>query len=142
MGKMAVNEVTTTIVGRIASDITVRTSPQGKNWARFTVISQERRFDSENNVWVEGDRLFVSVSCWGWTAVNVQRSLSKGDPVVVMGRVGTHEYESASGEKRVSLDLAARAVGPDLSGCWAVVTRPSREPVAEQPLPLSTPSAA
>ena len=139
---MAYNEITTTVVGRVASEVTVRTTAQGKSWARFALISHERRFDSESNVWVDGDRLYVSVSCWGWMAANVQRSLTKGDPVVVMGRLGTHEYDSSTGEKRTSIDLTARAVGPDLSSCTATVTHPARDQVADEPLPLAVPAAA
>lgn len=152
---MAVNEVVTTAIGRVASDITVRTTPQGRSVASFRLITQERRYDKETNLWLDGDRMFFSVSCWGWTAANVHRSLTKGDPVVVSGRLSIREYESASGEQRVSLDLNARAVGPDLSACSAVVTRPARDqsatdepvgdqqdPAVAQPLPLPVSTAA
>lgn len=135
---MAVNEVVTTAVGNVATDVTVRTTPTGKNVARFGLVCTERRFDKETSLWMDGDRLFFSVSCWGWAA-NVQRSLSKGDPVVVTGRLATREYVTATGEKRVSLDLTARAVGPDLTSCVATVTRPARDPVVEQPLPMEVP---
>jgi single-strand DNA-binding protein len=139
---MAYNEVTTTAIGRVATDVSVRTTAQGKNFANFGMVTTERRFDRESNLWLDGDSLFFSVTCWGWTATNVQRSLSKGDPVMVTGRLNTREYESSTGEKRTSLDLTARAIGPDLSACTAVITKPSRDNAIEAPLPLSVPAAA
>jgi single-strand DNA-binding protein len=139
---MAYNEVTTTAIGRVATDINVRTTAQGKNVANFRLVTQERRFDKDTNLWLDGERMFFTVSCWGWMATNVQRSLSKGDPVVVSGRLTLREYKADSGEERVSLDLTARAIGPDLSACTATITRPARDTATEEPLPLPMPAAA
>ena len=139
---MAYNEVVTTAIGRIITDIAVRTTTQGRNVATFRLATQERRFDRETGIWSDGDQVFFSVSCWGWMATNVQRSLAKGDLVVVTGRIKVREYVTDSGEKRESLDLTARAIGPDLATCTAVVTRQSRDQTVEESLPLPVPTAA
>lgn len=139
---MAYNEVVTTAIGHIATDITVRTTTQGRNVATFRLVTQERRYDRETGLWSDGERVFFSVSCWGWMATNVQRSLAKGDLVVVTGRIKIREYVTDSGDKRESLDLTARAIGPDLSVCSAVVTRQSKDHAVEEPLPLPMSTAA
>ena len=51
---------------------------------------------------------------WRTTALNAARSLRKGDPVIVQGRLSTEEWVGADGP-RTSLVLDASALGPNLA---------------------------
>ena len=110
------------IVGRVITDITQRTLPNGDKMCSFRMVARERRFNRDSQEWVDGDRLFVSVKCWRKLAENVPASLFKGDDVVVYDRLYLNEYE-VNGETRSAVELDARTVGPDLSRCTAILQR-------------------
>jgi len=81
----------------------------------------------------KGDRLFVTVTCWRKLANGVAASLSKGDPVVVTGRLFTRGYE-VEGQKRSVTEVDAIAVGPDLSRCSAELLRVRRAASEDAPI--------
>ncbi|MBA2308221.1 MAG: single-stranded DNA-binding protein [Pseudonocardiales bacterium] len=124
------NETVTTIVGNVISELTPRRTAAGVRVVGFRMASNERRFDKATGEWVDGDRLYVSVTCWRKLAIGVSASLVKGDPVVVTGRLYTREYEY-EGKHRSVTELEANAVGPDLSRCTADVQRVRREATAD-----------
>ena len=126
------------IVGRVISELTSRTMPSGDKMISFRMVARERRYNRENQEWVDGDKLFIGVKCWRKLAENVQASLFKGDDIVVYGRMYLNEYE-ANGETRSAVELEARAIGPDLSRWPAMVQRPLRADTSSEP--AMTPSA-
>jgi single-strand DNA-binding protein len=126
------NETVTTIVGNIISEVKQRRTADGIRVAGFRVASNERRYDRASEQWVDGDRLYVSVTCWRKLARGVGASLVKGDPVVVTGRLYTRGYE-VEGQKRSITELEAIAVGPDLSRCLAELDRARREATEDVP---------
>jgi single-strand DNA-binding protein len=90
------------------------------------MASNERRYDKGADQWVDGDHLYVTVTCWRRLAAGVAASLVKGDPVMVRGRLYTRDYE-VEGQRRYSTEVEAASVGPDLARCTADVQRPRRE---------------
>lgn len=119
---MALNQTSVTIVGRLASKPDHRLTTNDVDITHFRLASNERRFDRNAEQWVNGDQLFIDVTCWRRLAFNVSSCLAKGDPVVVTGRLYTYEYE-VEGKRRSSIRMEATAVGPDLSWITAAVRR-------------------
>lgn len=122
---MAVGETVVTMVGNVLSEVTRRTVSDGVSVVNFWLRSNERRRDRETGEWVDGRHLSVKVSCWRRLAEGVHLSLSKGDPVIVTGRLFTNEYE-VDGQQRSVPELEAFAVGPNLTLCTALVQRGRR----------------
>ena len=117
------NETPVTVVGNVASEMRVRRfGPDEERVVGFRVASSERRWDRETQSWIDGDRFSAWVTCWRRLGDGVVRSLAKGDPVVVSGRLSVREYE-ADGQRRFSTEIVASAVGPDLSRSTATVAR-------------------
>ncbi len=110
------NETLVTIIGTVITDVTPKKTQDGTRIASFRVASNQRKFDKESQAWVDGDSLFVAVTCWRDLAKHVSASLVKGDPVIVMGRLYTRQYEQ-EGQRRSITELDARTVGPDLARC-------------------------
>jgi hypothetical protein len=81
-------ETPLTVVGRVITDISQRVVPSGDMVCSFRIVSTERKFNREAQEWVDGDQLFLQVTCWRKLAENVSSSLFKGDNVVVSGRDG------------------------------------------------------
>src|ERR671916_3160295 len=79
--------------------------------ANFRVASTSRRFERDNNRWVDGDTLRVRVTCWRRLAENVGASIAVGDPVVVVGRLYTRDWTDSDNNARVSYEMEAVAVG-------------------------------
>ena len=107
-------ETLVTVIGNITENPRMRRTEHGTDVASFRIASTARRKDRETGEWVDGNKLYVSVSCWRQLAVNVVDSLRKGDPVVVSGRLSTREYEK-DGQRRSSFELEANALGHDLT---------------------------
>lgn len=129
-------EVTVTVTGTVASEPMKRSTKDGATVVGFRLASTPRRLDRSTGEWSDGETLFFGVSCWRRTAENVVASLSKGDGVLVTGRLSTRSYVTSSGEQRSSLDIDATAVGPDLSRATA---RPVRVP-RQQSEPVAAPA--
>jgi single-strand DNA-binding protein len=123
---MTMFETYVTVVGAVISDPIQRTTATGDKWCTFRMAANERRFNRESQTWVDGDKLYVSVKCWRKLAENVPPSVFKGDHVIVNGRLYLNQYE-VNGEPKSMVEVDARAVGPDLSRCTALVQRPPRD---------------
>lgn len=121
------SQATLTVVGNVATDPIMRRTMDGTSVASFRLASTERKFDKATGEWVDGETLFISVSCWRRLAEGVQTALSKGDPVVVVGKVYTRNFEF-EGQTRITTDMTATAVGPDLSRCTVTLERQPRRP--------------
>ncbi|SDD51666.1 single-stranded DNA-binding protein [Actinokineospora iranica] len=114
-------ETTVTLVGKVVGEIAKRRYENDTRLTRFRLMSKERRYDPEADKWVDGHTMFVSVNCWRRLGENVAVSLSRGDYVVVTGRLYHREYESEN-QQRLSVELDAVSVGPDLSRCATTIT--------------------
>ena len=108
------NDTQMTIVGNVVDSPKLRRTKNGHLVASFRVASTPRRFDREQQAWVDGDTLFVSVTAWRSLAENVADSLRKGQPVVVMGRYCQREYKQNE-TLRTAYELEASTIGHDLS---------------------------
>ena len=120
-------ETVVTVVGNLTADPELKFTPSGAAVANFTVASTPRNYDKGSNAWVDGDALFMRCSVWRQAAENVAESLSRGDRVMVQGRLKQRSYETAQGEKRTVVELEVEDVGPALKYATAKVTRISRD---------------
>ena len=116
------NETSVTVVGNVVDTPQRRKTEGGHSVASFRIASTGRRYDRGEGRWIDGDSLYLKVTCWRALADNVDRSVVKGDPVVVTGRLFTRSYE-VEGQRRSSYELEAQALGLDLSRGTATFTR-------------------
>jgi single-strand DNA-binding protein len=119
---MAIGETILTLNGNVCGDLTRRTLHDGGDVVSFWLRANERRFDKSTGTWVDGKHFATRVTCWRRLAGQVYESLGKGDPVIVVGKLHTTEYES-EGQRRFGTELEAFAVGPNLAFCTAQVRR-------------------
>jgi single-strand DNA-binding protein len=117
-------ETPITVTGRVVTDVATRVTAAGAKVADFRILCQERRYDSEQETWVDGDRLYMRVTGWR-TLAEGMGALEKGDRVLVSGRLKVQEYTGPDGTLRTSTEIDARAVGPDLAWHTVIVNRRS-----------------
>lgn len=116
------NDTTMTIVGNVVDDPRKRETKNGFAVTNFRVASTSRRYDREQERFVDHGTLYVTVTCWRAMAENVYNSLRKGQPVVVTGRYYMREY-TVEEQVRTAYELEATAVGHDLSRGTSQFTR-------------------
>lgn len=106
-----------TVVGWVGSDLRSYhlDGTGGVPYAQFRLGSTRRVVDRQTGEFRDGPTLWFTVKAWRATAANLARSLHKGDPVVVVGRLGQSEWVAQDGAARSELVLEAVAVGHDLT---------------------------
>jgi single-strand DNA-binding protein len=122
-----------TVIGNVVSS-PERRRTQNSNVTNFRVAATERRFDSATQDWIDGHSFFVDIECWGELGGNVAHSISKGDPVVVVGAIRTDEWESEQG-RRSRPRIRAEAVAPNLARGVADFRRTTRAAAPGEPTP-------
>lgn len=107
------NEITTTIRGRLGSDVSLTCKPGSKPFAMMRVACTARYRDKEGN-WYDGNTEWVSVKAFGNLAENMRNSLAKGHPVIATGTIRTEKWTDREGKDRFSFSMLAESVGHDL----------------------------
>jgi single-strand DNA-binding protein len=105
------NDVTVTVSGFAGNTPALHTAKE-LEWTTFRVAST-RRYMNDRGDWTDGATLWFKVKAWRGAALNVIRSVHKGDPVVVTGRLEVDEWVGPNGEPRTGLVINASAVGVD-----------------------------
>lgn len=124
---MAQGDTPITVVGNLVADPELRYTPSGAAVANFRVASTPRRFDSQSNQWVDGEALFLTCNIWRQAAENVANSLTKGDRVIVTGRLRQRSYDTREGEKRTVFEVEVDEVGPSLRYATSQVSKTPRQ---------------
>ena len=128
------NDTMITIVGNVVDTPRRRRTKNGHDVTNFRIASTSRRFDREQEKFVDNSTLYVNVTCWRQFAVNVDESVKKGQPVVVYGRYYMREYKVEE-QLRSSYELEAVAVGHDLARGTSQFTRVYQSGPEETVLP-------
>lgn len=127
---MANNINNITILGNLTRDPELRYTPSGNAVAGFG-IAVNRRTQNKDGEWVD-DVDFFNVVTWLRLAENCASSLSKGDRVIVSGRLTQDSWEDKDGQKRTAVKIVADVVAPSLEFASATLEknpRPERESV-------------
>jgi single-strand DNA-binding protein len=110
-----------TIVGNLVEDPELRFTNNGIAVANLRVaVTQRVQQDDE---WRDGDTSFFKVNVWRGQAEHLADSLSKGDRVMVTGRLRQRSWETGAGERRSVTELEADEVGASLRWATAKVER-------------------
>lgn len=108
------NGIVTTVAGWVATDPR-EIVDGGSVWTSFRLGVTPRRRDAVTQAWTDGRTEWVTVKVWREVARNVVESISKGQPVVVHGRLEVDEWTTPEGTVRRDLALHAWNLGHDLT---------------------------
>ncbi len=111
-----------TVVGNVGAEPRTRVLADGQVVTDFRIASTGRKKDRDGQ-WTDRETMWFGVSCWRATAENVAASVSKGDRVVVSGRLVARSWTTDDGDKRSALEIESATVGLDLSRGRAVYER-------------------
>jgi len=119
-------ETTLTIVGNLTAEPELRFTGTGTAVADFTVASTPRSYDRHAGQWHDGEPLFLRCTAWRQLAEHAAESLTKGDRVIVTGRLRQRSFELTEGVTRTVTELDVDELGPSLRHSTARVTRTTR----------------
>jgi single-strand DNA-binding protein len=119
--------------GNVAFDPKLRTTANGVQVLDIRVATTPRIKRGEE--WEDGGTLWYDVVCWNKLAANVNDSITKGDPVVVIGRLYNRVFDKVDAGTGVvttveRLTVDAQSVGLDLNRFPAKLLRPERPEAA------------
>jgi single-strand DNA-binding protein len=115
----------TVLVGNLTRDPELRFTPSGLATATFGIAVNRRWQNRQTGDWEEATSFF-DVVCWRELADHVAESLSRGDRVVVTGRLEQRSWETDEGDRRSRIALVAEEVAPSLRWATATVTKAAR----------------
>lgn len=111
-----------TLTGLIATQPKHIMTTEGLAITSFRLASTQRRFDRAQDKWVDGDTNWYTITMFRQLAMNGSMSLTKGERVIVTGRLRIREWDN--GEKHgLNVDIEADAVGHDLTWGTSTYTR-------------------
>jgi single-strand DNA-binding protein len=105
---------TITVIGNLVKDPEKKDLGSGKVLAKLRLASTER-FQDSDGTWKDGDTAFYDVVCWRTLAENVSSNLSKGNKVIVHGKLKYREFDRKDGTRGNAFEIDATDVGPSLS---------------------------
>jgi single-strand DNA-binding protein len=105
---------TITVIGNLVKDPEKKDLGSGKVLAKLRLASTER-FQDSDGTWKDGDTAFYDVVCWRTLAENVSSNLSKGNKVIVHGKLKYREFDRKDGTRGNAFEIDATDVGQSLS---------------------------
>ena len=111
--------------------------------ANFRIGVTPRKLERSSGEWRDAETQWYAVSAWRALGVNVARSLRRGDPVIVQGRLSARTWVNAQHAEVVAHDIEATVVGHDLRrGVTTFAkTAPEVPAASEETSRAETPSA-
>ena len=113
---------TITLIGFVATAPKHLITGEGLPITSFRLASTQRRFDRAQGRWGDGDTNWYTVTAFRQLAINIVSSVTKGDRVVVTGRLRIRAWEVGD-RSGTNVDVEADAVGHDLSWGTTAFTR-------------------
>lgn len=112
---MSTNQIT--ITGNATRDAQLRFTTSGQAVANFAIAHTRRRRNKTTQQWEDASVTFLDVVVWGSDAEAVANQVTKGMPVVVVGRLEAREWTDKTGNQRttfqITADTVGRAIRPD-----------------------------
>jgi single-strand DNA-binding protein len=97
----------------------------------FRLATTRRKFNRSTKSWENGDTNWFTVTAFRQLAINVAACISKGDPVMVSGRLSVREWENED-RSGIVVEIDADSVGHDLGWGSSAFTRTIRQSNGEE----------
>jgi single-strand DNA-binding protein len=130
---------TLSVTGLVATTPRHLVTQDGLPITSFRLASSQRRFDRNQNKWIDGETNWFTVTAFRQLAINSAGSINKGDRLLVAGKLRVRDWDN--GERAgTSVEVEADSLGHDLTWGSSVFTRtvlvresePESDPNTEQ----------
>ena len=120
---------TITLTGLVATTPRHLVTSEGLPITSFRLASTQRRYDKGKGSWIDGETNWYTITAFRQLAINVVGSVTKGQRVVVAGRLRVRDWESGD-RAGTTVEVDADALGHDLAWGTSVFTRSVASTVA------------
>lgn len=111
-----------TVSGLVATTPRHLVTQDGLPITSFRLAASHRRFDRTTNKWIDGETNWFTVTSFRQLAINAAGSVSKGERVLVTGKLRVRDWDN--GERAgTSVEVEAESLGHDLTWGTATFTR-------------------
>lgn len=111
-----------TVSGLVATTPRHLVTQEGLPITSFRLASSKRRFDRTKKIWVDGETNWFTITSFRQLAINSAGSISKGDRIVVSGRLKVRDWDN--GERSgTSVEIDADSLGHDMTWGTSVFSR-------------------
>lgn len=100
---------TVLLTGRLTRDPELKYTASGTAMCRFGLAVNRRYKDPKSGEWKD-DTTFVNCVIWREAGERVGKSVKKGAPVHVEGRLRSYDFQDKEGNKRSGIEVEARRV--------------------------------
>lgn len=91
------------LMGNLTRDVEVRTTPSGQSVANFS-LAVSRSWKDANGQQQE-QTSFINCVAWGKPGEIIAQYVSKGNPLLVSGRLDQRSYDDKDGNKRQAVEV-------------------------------------
>lgn len=104
------------LIGRIASDIEMKSTPSGQSVSTFSLATSRKWKDKSGQL--QEDSQFHRVVLWARLAEIASQFLSKGSLIMIEGRIQNRSWEDKNGIKRYTTEIIGESMqmGPKGQG--------------------------
>ena len=101
------------VAGLVATTPRHLVTQDGLPITSFRLASSHRKFDREQNKWVDGETNWFTVTVFRQLAINASTSISKGERILATGKLRVRDWDN--GERAgTSVEIEADHLGHDL----------------------------
>jgi len=88
----------------------IRFGDDGSAWVKLRGVAKDRR-RTKDGQWEDGDPTYIDIIVNGKNAENLAESVTKGDAIVVSGKLVQREWTNKEGQKQKAYSIRASEVG-------------------------------
>ena len=119
------------VTGLVATTPRHLVTQDGLPITSFRLAASLRKFDRTLNRWVDAETNWFTITSFRQLAVNASMSVSKGDRILVMGRLRVRDWDN--GERAgTSVEIEAESIGHDLVWGSTTFTRSVKSQESDQ----------
>lgn len=113
---------TLSVTGLVATTPRHLVTQDGLPITSFRLACSQRRFDKNQNKWIDGETNWFTVTAFRQLAINSSGSVNKGDRLLVTGKLRVRDWDN--GERAgTSVEVEADSLGHDLTWGSSIFTR-------------------
>lgn len=122
---MPLNTVNVTIAGQLVTDPILRKTDSGRPVVNIRLACTPQSFSRETG-WEEKETIFVTATAWNKMAENISVSLTKGNRVLITGKIKPTSWSGNDGNKRTGWEIEIDEIGASLAFSSVTVNPPVR----------------
>ena len=117
---------TVILAGNLTRDPELKVTGGGMMIAEFGIAVNKRTQNKVTKEWEDAPPAFYNVTAFGDLASHASESFTKGDRVLIEGRLDFQTWQDKEGNSRQAVKIIADDLGPSLKYATAMVQRVKR----------------